>query len=496
MTPLLELHNITKNLRNEFQLHPINLDLYAGEVHVLMGENGSGKSCIMQIVSGMRTADEGTLLYRGKPLQFPDDPKDNPVLYIMQTANILDSLTVAENIFYHNLPLLIPFLKMIDHTRLRRQCLDLIEDLDLPFDVDDSVAHLGFAQRQILGFCRAYVSNAEIIILDEPSAALTDHDRIILHTILQRLKKRGAGIFFISHNLEEIRELGDRITIMKGGHQVGTRILKETSDKEIIRMMSGIMLDDPYPKLPQKMGPEVLRVENLSSSDILKGIDLSLHKGEILGITGLAGSGRTFLARCIYGDHPISSGRMFIHNKEVKIHNPVDAIEQGIALIPEDRFQDALFNQLDLPNNIAITSLKRFSNLSVLDTSLLNCVVKDYVDRINIDHELAWDSIREYSIGEQQKAVLTRWIMKRSRIYILDEITRCLDIPSRIDIYNSMNDLLSRGASLIFISSDINEILGMCDRVLVLSDGQIVCNLPGDRTTREEILAYATGEKH
>jgi len=495
-TVIMQLSQIEKHLPDDFFLNKIDLELKAGEVHVIMGENGSGKSCLMQIICGQLQPDRGRMVVQGEEvvLNGLPDARKHSIIYVRQNANILQNLTVPENIFYHKMPFKNSFLKIIDHNLLNKMCADLIKELDLPFRPNDLVHQLGLAQRQILGFCRAYVSNARIVILDEPSASLTDHDQIILHTIMRRLKERGTGILYISHNLNEIRQFGDRVSILNKGSLMGTLELSSHGDDDIIRMMSGSVLKNRYPRLRVKTGKELLTVKHLAAEPILKDISFSLHRGEIIGITGLAGSGRSYLAHCLFGAHKWDQGAVAVNGKGVTITSPVDAVQNGIALIPEDRISDSLVSCLDISDNVSLSSLKRFSQFASLNTNFLNQVVLDYIHKFKVDSFGFTKSMSEYSLGNQQKVVFAKWIMKRSRVFILDEPTRSLDTPSRVDLYNSMNDLISKGAGILFISSDIEEILGMCDRVLVLSEGRFVCDLDGRSATKEEVLGYATGE--
>ncbi len=493
---IFRLDNINKSLGDGFFLQGINLELKAGEIHVVMGENGSGKSAVMQIISGIIQPDTGRLLLNGTGVNISSlsDAWSKSIVYIQQDANIFHNLSVAENIFYHQMPYRNRLFKVIDNNRLNRMCQNLIDDLKLPFSLYDPVHKLGMAQRQIMGFCKAYISGAQVVILDEPSTALTEHDRKILHTILKRMKLRGAGIFYISHKLDEIRGVGDRLSVLKQGRLVGTVDLANTGDDDIIRMMSGVVLKNRYPRLNVKTGKEILRARGLASGNILRGIDFSLHKGEILGITGLAGSGRTFLANCLFGEAPMDRGTIWLNGNKVYIREPYDAISHGLALVPEDRMEDSIMSCLDVTSNASLSSLKRFTRFFTINTTFLNQVVADYISKFNVETEHYSRHMGEYSGGSQQKVVFARWIMNRSKVFILDEPTRCLDIPTRVDIYNSMNDLVLKGAGIIFISSDIEEILGMCDRVMVLSDGRFVCDLPSSDATKEKILSYATGE--
>lgn len=489
---LLRLENVNLQL-DSFHLSNINIDLYKNEIHVIMGENGAGKSLLMQVISGLVTPDSGSIYIQNELMRraFSTDMFDD-VIYIRQDATMLMQLSIAENLFFSKLPYKNKFLRSIDYDKLNYMCQQLIDELGLPVSVFDKVATLGFAQRQIIEFCRAYISDASIVILDEPSSALTQSERNLLYRIVKKIKSKGSGIFYITHCLEDVFLIGDRVTVMKNGSIVGTRIVAECPQEEIIKMLSGRYIKNRYPKIMIKKGKNILTVRNLGFSDKLKNINLDLNEGEILGITGLAGSGRTLLANCLFGAVDGVAGEVSLNGTPIKIDSPYKAICNGIALIPENRLTDSIFGYLDVSNNVAVSSLKRFANFSLINTTYLEQVVADYVEKLNIPHTLH-SSIMEYTGGNQQKAIFAKWIMSRAKIFILDEPTRGLDIASKVDIYNSINDLLKKKAGIIFISSDIEEILGVCDRVAVLANRTCVCNVPTREITVEQIIELSTG---
>lgn len=456
------------NVKKEnFQLKDITIDLRAGEVHVVMGENSSGKSLLMETIR--ETYED--------------------VIYIHQDDGMLTNLSVAENLFFDNMPYKNRLLKVIDYEKLDYLCSSLIEVLELPLDIHSSVGSLGMAQRQILNFCKAYVSEAKIVILDEPSAALSHNERQVLYRLIERIKQRGAGIFFITHRIDDVKAIGDRISIMHKGSVIDTMNVAETTDAQIIHMISGGAIEHRYPKLNVPFGKELLSVNDLSYNDILKQVSFNLHEGEILGITGLAGSGRSLLANCLFGVIPYE-GTVRIENDHVHIPNPAQAIEHGIALMPEDRIGDSLFDVLDTNENLALPSFKRFSKNTVINSDYLRQTVMDYILRMNIKTE-GMENIMSLSGGSLQKAVFAKWIMNRAKIFILDEPTKGIDIPSKIDIYNFIGDLARKGVGIILISSDIEEILGICDRVMVLSNNTVACDIPTSSTTVEDIIKIA-----
>ena len=492
---LLQLENVSLSLEN-FRLSDINIDLFENEIHVVMGENGAGKSLLMQVISGFIAPQSGQILINDKPVKskaFSSDLYDD-VIYIRQDATMLTQLSIAENLFFHNLPYKNKLIKSIDYDKLNYMCQRLIEELSLPVSVFDKVAMLGFAQRQIIEFCRAYISDAKIVILDEPSSALTPSERELLYRIVNKIKERGAGVFYITHCLEDVSLLGDRVTIIRNGKIMGTKIVSECPQEEIIRMLSGHYIKNRYPKIVIRKGKNIFSVRNLSFANKLCDINLDVYEGDILGITGLAGSGRTLLANCLFGAVDNVQGDIFINGSKVLLDSPYKAICNGIALVPENRLTDSIFGALDVKNNVALAALKRFANYSMINTTFLEQAVADYVTKLNIPQSPN-HNILEYSGGNQQKAIFAKWIMSRAKIFILDEPTRGLDIASKIDIYNSINDLIKKKAGIIFISSDVEEILGICDRVAVLADRKLVCNVPTKDISVEKVMELSTSKE-
>ena len=493
-TPILELQNIGLNIEN-FSLSDINLDLYPGEIHVIMGENRSGKSLLMQVISGNIPPDSGEVLLNGEEIRYKNfvSAIEKDIVYIRQDADMLSNLTVAENLFFHKLPYKNKILKTIDHDKLNYMCQNLIDELNIPISIYDNISTLGLAQRQIIEFCRAYVSEAKVVILDEPFAALTQNERELLYKVVRGIKAKGAGIFYITHRLEEVFLLGDRITVIREGRIIGTKQVSESSHDEIIKMLSGYYIQTRYPKIDIKTGKTILSVRGLGFEDKLENINFDLRKGEILGITGLAGSGRSLLASCLFGVVDNVRGKILINGVETKVPNPHTAISKGIALIPENKMTDSIFSALDINDNVSVSALKRFTNAFMINTTILKQAVFDYIVRLNITQKPS-DKIIEYSGGNLQKAIFAKWIMSRAKIFILDEPTRGLDIASKIDIYNFINDLIKKNVGIIFISSDIEEILGICDRIAVLSSRTFVCNVSTKDITVERIIELATKE--
>ena len=403
----------------------------------------------------------------------------------------IPNLTIAENIFADKMPYKNKFLHWIDYDKLFFNCKDLFCKLNIDLDPTALLSSLGFAQMHLIEMVKAYISDANIIIFDEPSEAFTQIEKSILFQLIKELKSKNKAIIYITHFLDEIETIADRVSVIHQGKIVGTKNVKETSIQEIIYLMAMAEHTKRYPKLDISLGKTILSVRNLSFKEVLTDVNFDLKKGEILGVTGLVGSGRSIMAKCIFGVTKPSSGSIEVNSKPVTIREPYDAINAGIAFLPEDRINFSVFGCLDLEENVSISSLKRFVRHQVIDSYILSDVTGSYVDKLSIKPGNSADTLNTYSGGNQQKMTVARWIMSRLKVYIMDEPTRGVDIASKTDIYNCMVDMVRKGASIVFISSDIDEILGMCDRILVMNSGRLVCNLPRNRATKEEILYQA-----
>ncbi len=493
--PVVELKGVYKHFP-DFFLADINLDLYPGEAHVIVGENGSGKSSVMKLLSGWFPPDSGTVLFRGQPLKIKsihDGPAEG-VLYIHQDVQCFDNLSVAENVFFYSLPRLLNVPFLFDRNRTLYKCGKVFSDLGVSLDPATPMGRLGYAERQLVVAVRAYVTASPVVILDEPTSAMTEPDREILFEIVARLKEDGRGIFYISHRMDEIRQIGDRVSVMQRGHIVGTRACEGIDRESIVQMMVGDVEKKGYPRFRSTKGPILMEVKGISSPPILRDVTFNVRRREILGITGLMGSGRTLLAHCLFGMTRPAGGTITIDGRDVAIGHPVEAMNAGISLVPEDRADNGLFPRHNLVHNSTIATLKRFRHLVALDGKYMWEMTHDFARSLDVKPGHPNDVVGRYSGGNQQKVLVSRWLMNRSKIYIMDEPTRGIDVASKVDIYNAMNDLVHKGASIILISSEIEEILGMCDRILVLAGGRITAEMDRTTATRERILASATDD--
>ena len=491
--PKLQMEGINKYFSESFSICDVSLDLYSGEVHAIIGENGSGKSTLIRIISGLVKPDSGTILLDGIPLNIHSVSmaKQHKIHCVWQDLNLYPNLTVAENIYANTLSCNTTLFKTVNAYKMYHDCAEIFKEFGINIDPTIPASRLGFAQKQLIEMVRAYISNAEIVIFDEPSAAFTASEKNVLFKIIHTLKEKNTAIFYITHMVEEIEQIADRVTIIHQGRIISTRSVKNTTQEEIIRLLSVPAERKRYPKLDIKTGKTILSVKNLYAADVLKDISFELKKSEILGITGLMGSGRSLLAQCLFGLTAISDGSIEINGAKQKISTPNDAIKAGIALLPEDRASGSIFGCLDLDNNLTVSSLKRFEQYKYLHNNIMTDVTDTYIKKLSIKPGHPNDLLSTYSGGNQQKTAVARWIMSRAKIYILDEPTRGVDVASKTDIYNCMLDLVTKGASIILISSDIEEILGMCDRVLVLSDGRISGEFRRSEATKEGIMYKA-----
>lgn len=495
--PVLKLSNVNKKLSDFFSLKDINLDLKQGEVHVLIGENASGKSSLMNVIWGAYPLDSGSIFIDGTPVTIssPIDAKRSGISIIHQNSSLFEHFTIAENIFIDNKPYSNKAIKLIDWSKMYSDCQKLFKKLGFTLNSKSLVKNLNLAQKQLVEICKAYVTSARIIIMDEPTASLTEKESELFFNIIKELKRSGVSILYISHKLEEIRKIGDRISVIRNGEIIGTEQIDNMNIDSIIHMMTGMDIHERYPKLNVKIGKEILKVDQLYCGNTLNNISFTVHKQEILGIIGLVGSGRTKIAKCIFGLDKVDSGELYIDGARVNISSPKDAISAGIGYVTEDRSSDGLFMYLNIPENITAPSISKVSNNYIIDKTIEKKLAGNYVDRLGIKMGTINSKAAYISGGNQQKVVLAKWIMSKSRILILDEPTKGIDIASKVDVYNVMNEMVTKSVSIILISSDVDEVIGMCDRIMVLYDGKIAALLPRIQATREKIIFYATGGK-
>src|SRR6478672_7868962 len=491
--PFLELRGIVKRFPGVVALNGVGFDVRPGEVHALLGENGAGKSTLIKVISGVYRPDAGTIQVDGRPVDIrtPHDAQALGISTIYQEFTLAPDMTVAENIFLGREPLRVRALSIVDRKALIRQTRDVLASLDLQIDPEAVVRHLGVAQQQMVEIAKALSLDARLIIMDEPTATLTAHEIERLFEAIARLKQRGVAIVYVSHRLDEVKTICDRATILRDGAYVATVPVTSTTIDEMIRLMVGRDLKELFPKVAAEPREEVLRVEQLTRKGVLHDVSFSVRRGEIVGIAGLVGSKRTEMARAIFGADPIDSGRILLHGKQVQVRTPADAIEHRIALVPEDRKRQGIFATLSVWENIVLSALRQFSRNGILDVARERQRAQEFIASLRIATSDVDKRVLDLSGGNQQKVVIAKWLNTNAEVFLFDEPTRGIDVGGKIEVYRLMGELVSRGAAIVMISSELPEILGLSDRILVMRDGRICGEFERADATEEIILNCA-----
>jgi ribose transport system ATP-binding protein len=494
-TPVLEMKGITKRFNGVPALQNVNLTLYPGEVHALMGENGAGKSTLMKILAGAYIADEGEIWVNGQRLNITDPgiARRAGINLIYQELNVAPNLTVVENIYMGNE---LSRGQLLDREGMQREAARVLQSLGASFSPDDVVSSLSIAEQQQVEIARALKDNSRILVMDEPTAALSDRETERLFEVIHRLRRDGIAIVYISHRMEEVYALADRVSVLRDGQYIGTLDRSEISPERLVQMMVGRSMQGFYEHEHQtNPGNVVLEVRQISDGHKVQPTDLVLRAGEIVGLAGLVGAGRTELSRLIFGADPKTSGEVFLNGQKVEIHSPGDAIAAGIGYVPEDRKDQGLFLEMSSGKNITLNMLKQDSKAGVINWRTLGRIANSAVEDFNI--RLANLEIRamDLSGGNQQKLLLARWLAIKPRVLLLDEPTRGVDIGAKSEIYRIISDLAKTGVAVLMVSSELPEVIGLSDRVLVMRQGRIVGEIDGSRQriAQENIMAYATG---
>lgn len=496
-TTILKMENITKKFPGVLALNRVNFNLRRGEVHALLGENGAGKSTLMKVLSGVHVPNEGKINFEGDyvELRSPIAAQNRGIAIIHQEFNLFSELTVAQNIFIGR-----EFRGankwLLDESAQESAAQEILDKLNLDIKPNTLVEHLTVAQQQMIEIAKALSVNAKILIMDEPTAALTESEIKSLFAVTNMLKAQGVAIVYISHRLEELVQIADRATVMRDGTYIGTVNYADTTIDELIAMMVGRDLGDIFPERHNKPSDElVLEVKNLNRKGVLSDINFNLRRGEILGFAGLMGAGRTEVARALFGADPIDSGEITLFGKRADIKNVHSAIDLGIGYLTEDRKKEGLALGLSVNVNTMLSSYKEYSNtLSVIDEAACHNVSKDLKDKLKIKTPDLDQLAGNLSGGNQQKIIIAKWICKDTEILIFDEPTRGIDVGAKLEIYELINTLTAQGKSIIVISSELPEVLGMSDRILVMRNGKITGELEAERATQENIMKYATLE--
>lgn len=490
----IEMKNIIKSFGGIKVLNNAEFLLSDGEIHALMGENGAGKSTLMKVLTGVYTKDSGQIFIDSKNISFnhPKEAEEYGIVFIYQELNSLLDMTVEENIFlgkeiYNKFGIL-------DKKSMQLKVKETLYNLGINLNVNQKLSDLSVGQRQMVEIAKALISDIKVIIMDEPTAALTNNETEHLFKIIKSLKQNGVSIIYISHRMEEIFELCDRITVMRDGEFIGTKNIKDTSMNEIINMMIGRDIGDRFPKTENKKLGVALEVKSLSSNHFFKDVSFNLHYGEILGVYGLMGAGRTEIMKSIFGVLPIDSGNIEIEGKKAFIKSPQQAIKNGIGFITEDRKTEGLMLNENIKNNVSLNNFNKIVNGNFLiNNSKENFISSFAVRDFNIKCSGISHICNNLSGGNQQKVIFAKWIISNPKILILDEPTRGVDIASKKEIYSMMDNLASKGIAILMVSSELPEIIGMSDRVMVIHEGKVAGFLNRSDANEENIMVLATG---
>jgi len=492
---LLVMKQISKSFPGVQALQSVDFELREGEVHALIGENGAGKSTLIKVLAGVHPPDHGTIWLDGRPIHThsPRRMMEAGVRVIYQELNLVPQLSVAENLLLGREPRLAGIPGVMNARKMRREAADILTRFGLQIDPRLPVAKLGVAYQQIVEIAKAVSGHAKVVVMDEPTAALTERETDALFGIIKELRKAGVALIFISHRLEEIRRIADRVTVLRDGRHIVTAEQRHLSAEQMIRHMVGRSVEEFYPKEALEKGELLLEVNDLTRHGVCHNVSFQLRRGEILGMAGLAGSGRTEIAELLFGRRKADRGTIRIGGRRVRLRSPRQAIAQGMGLIPEERKSDGLILEMSVLDNATLPILSRFSRCGVLRRRELARLVDAVTRSLRLKAVSTSQRVKQLSGGNQQKVVLARWLLRHCQLYIFDEPTRGVDVGAKTEIYRLMEDLARQGAGILMISSDMSEVLNMSDRVLVVRDGSIAGQLSREDATQESIMRLAVG---
>ena len=495
--PVVEMRDIVKRFPGVVALDHVNFDLRPGEVHVLLGENGAGKSTLIKVLSGAYVADEGEIRIDGKAVSetSPQDALDHGLRFIYQELSLCRDLDIARNMFLGMEPLRIPRLRLVDENKLYKQAGQYLEEFHIALDPTETVRRLSVTQQKMVEIARALTTKAKVIVLDEPTDVLEDRSRKDLFNVIRQLKtEQGVAFVYISHRYAEVAEIGDRVTILRDGKNVGTYEIKNLAFDKMIELMIGGEIKKQYPDLSSPAQEDALRVEHLVRAGVLNDVSLTVKKGEIVGVTGLMGAGKTELGRAIAGADRIDSGRIYVGDKAVHLRSPRDGIKQGVAYLPEDRKTLGLIQGQSIRDNYALPSLERLSTMGLVDHGAIDTEIGEFMSRLAIKAPDMYTAARQLSGGNQQKAVVAKWLGARAKVLIFDEPTRGIDINGKREIYRIMEELLERGVGIVMLTSDYTEAMEMSHRIVVMRRGAVCREFRRGEATESDILREAIGE--
>ncbi len=493
--PILSLSNISKAFPGVKALNHVSIDFYKGEVHAIVGENGAGKSTLMKIISGVYIPDSGVITLDNEEAAFkrPREALEKGISIIHQELNIAKDLTVAENIYLGEEIRMKGFMPFLDRKLMERLSENILEKMGVRIDVRRVSDELTASEQQIIEIAKVINRKSKIIIMDEPTSSLSEAEIKVLFKIIQQLKQEGITIIYISHRMKEIFEICDRVTILRDGCLIRTSNIRDTNEKEVVANMIGRTITSYYDKTLHLRKKEMLRVDDLTIYGVFENISFTLYEGEILGISGLVGSKRTDVLECIFGVKKPDKGKIFIRGKEVTLNNPREANDYKIGLVTEDRRRTGLMLDQSVLANLVLPSLSHHKNKAgIVDSKWETEVTKEYINKISIKTPGVSSIIRNLSGGNQQKVILSRWLAANSEILLLDEPTRGIDVNAKAEFYKIMNAFVSNGGGILMVSSEMPEILGVADRILVMREGRIRGELDGSSATELKIIELAS----
>jgi ABC-type sugar transport system ATPase subunit len=490
---LLEMKGVTKKFPGVYALKGVDFDLEGGEVHALLGENGAGKSTLMKILNGIYSIDEGEIFIKGNGVQITGvkDAREYGISIIHQEISLVPYLSIAENIYLGREPL--TKAGFIDIRTMYENAQKFLDDFDLGLSAKTLIHTLNVAQQQMIEIIKAVSFHSKIIVMDEPTSSLTEKEVDFLFKTIRNLKEQGVGMVYISHRMNELFEITDRITVMRDGTYIGTVKTKETTNEKLISMMVGRDLNHYYVRDFSPSGESVLKVSNLTKKGVIENASFELRKGEILGFSGLVGAGRSELMKCIFGLDSFEQGEIYVNGEKTNIKNPNDAIRNRIAYVTENRKEEGLFLIQSVRYNVTIKIMHEFIKFFKVDSNYENNETNNYIKELSIKTPSPDQEVKYLSGGNQQKVLISRWLATKPKVLILDEPTRGVDVGAKAEIYSIMNRLVKEGVSIIMISSELPEVINMSDRVAVMCKGKIQTILNKERFSQETIMHYATG---
>jgi ABC-type sugar transport system ATPase subunit len=494
------MEKISKSFPGVQALKAVDFEARRGEVVALVGENGAGKSTLMKILSGAYSRDEGRIFLGGEEIEIenPHHAQEQGIAIIYQEFNLTPNQSAAANIFLGREPLqegLGGLLRLVNRQELEERAEEQLAKVGANVEASRPIQQLSVAKQQLVEIAKALSVDARIIIMDEPTSALGEDETEALFRVIRTLKERGITIIFITHRLEEVMEIADRVIVLRDGERVGSLPVEEASPEKIIHLMVGRELTDMFSKEEAEIGPPLLEVKELTRREVVEGVSFTLRRGEILGVAGLVGAGRTDMARLIFGADRKDGGELYLDGERIEIHSPVDAVLAGIGLVPEDRGSQGLVLNMSVLRNIVLPTLREYTQAGLVERSALRETAGRYVDKLSIRTPHLQQKAKYLSGGNQQKVVLAKWLASEPKVLIMDEPTRGIDVGAKAEVHALMSELAQAGMGIVMISSELPEILGMSDRILVMSEGQAVALLDREEATQEIIMAYASGEE-